>query len=67
MLMTDEVQLHLAAEFLGFGKPIPPFASTATDDQEILMGVNYASGAAGIRDETGYQLVMNNYLPVVSV
>ncbi|XP_058201169.1 GDSL esterase/lipase At1g29670-like [Rhododendron vialii] len=45
------------AEFLGFGKPIPPFASTtATDDQEILMGVNYASGAAGIRDETGHQL-----------
>ncbi|KAH7856717.1 hypothetical protein Vadar_004651 [Vaccinium darrowii] len=42
------------AELLGFDKPIPPFA-TATG-REILMGVNYASGAAGIRDETGYQL-----------
>ncbi|KAF7149897.1 hypothetical protein RHSIM_Rhsim02G0201300 [Rhododendron simsii] len=48
------------AEYLGFGKPIPPFASTATDDQEILKGVNYASGAAGIRDETGYQLILYN-------
>jgi hypothetical protein len=34
-----------------------------------LVGVNYASGSAGIRDETGRQLVPNNlrcryFLPV---
>ncbi|KAL6564666.1 hypothetical protein OROMI_016116 [Orobanche minor] len=39
------------AERLGFDKPIPPFL-TATDD-DILGGVNYASGGAGILDESG--------------
>ncbi|XP_057471149.1 GDSL esterase/lipase At1g29670-like [Actinidia eriantha] len=42
------------AELLGFDKYIPPFATAS--DQEILMGVNYGSGGAGIRDETGSQL-----------
>ncbi|GLT97471.1 hypothetical protein SLE2022_150330 [Rubroshorea leprosula] len=39
------------AENLGFPSPIPPFA-TATGNA-ILKGVNYASGGAGIRSETG--------------
>ncbi|XP_076955228.1 GDSL esterase/lipase At1g29670-like [Bidens hawaiensis] len=39
---------------LGFGDYIPPYA-TATNDQ-ISTGVNYGSGAAGIRDDTGYNL-----------
>ncbi|KAA0061397.1 GDSL esterase/lipase [Cucumis melo var. makuwa] len=39
------------AEFLGFENYIPPFKNTRGFD--ILKGVNYASGAAGIRDETG--------------
>ncbi|GER28457.1 GDSL esterase/lipase At5g45670 [Striga asiatica] len=38
------------AEFLGFDKSPPPF-STANGPQ-ILKGVNYASGASGILDET---------------
>ncbi|XP_054778186.1 GDSL esterase/lipase At1g29670-like [Prosopis cineraria] len=40
-------------QFLGFDKLIPPFANTAAD---ISKGVNYASGAAGIRNETGKHL-----------
>ncbi|KAG8385377.1 hypothetical protein BUALT_Bualt03G0036700 [Buddleja alternifolia] len=42
------------AQFLGFAQPIPPFATAR--GSEILKGVNYASGAAGILDESGRQL-----------
>ncbi|KAM0065122.1 putative triacylglycerol lipase [Helianthus debilis subsp. tardiflorus] len=41
-------------QLLGFTEFIPPFA-TATD-REISIGVNYASGGAGIRVETGRNL-----------
>ncbi|CAK9149241.1 unnamed protein product [Ilex paraguariensis] len=44
----------IIAELLGFDSYIPPFA-TATGSN-IVKGVNYGSGAAGIRDETGIQL-----------
>lgn len=40
---------------MGFDGYISPY-STARD-QEVLRGVNYASAAAGIREETGQQLV----------
>lgn len=39
------------AELLGFKSYIPPFATA--NDEQIISGVNYASGAAGIREETG--------------
>ncbi|KAL2899223.1 hypothetical protein RDABS01_024305 [Bienertia sinuspersici] len=45
-----------AAQLLGFEDFIPPF-STAQGKQ-ILKGVNYASGASGIRSETGQHLVV---------
>ncbi|KAI8000193.1 GDSL esterase/lipase, partial [Camellia lanceoleosa] len=41
-------------QLLGFDKFIQPFATARGWD--ILMGVNYGSGGAGIRDETGQQL-----------
>lgn len=43
------------AELLGFDSYIPAY--TQARGQAILKGVNYASAAAGIRDETGQQLV----------
>ncbi|KAM3693937.1 hypothetical protein ACJW31_07G022900 [Castanea mollissima] len=46
--------VDIIAEHLGFNNSIPPFATAS--GQEILKGVNYASGAAGIREETGQQL-----------
>jgi hypothetical protein len=46
---------NLTAELLGFDDYIPPYASAS--DDAILKGVNYASAAAGIREETGRQLV----------
>ena len=46
------------AELLGFEKRIPPF--TTANGSDILQGVNYASSAAGIRNETGQHLV--NYM-----
>ncbi|KAL4614052.1 hypothetical protein ACB092_07G027600 [Castanea dentata] len=45
--------VDIIAEHLGFNNYIPPFATAR--GQEILKGVNYASGAAGIRKETGQQ------------
>lgn len=44
-----------AAQLLGFRNNIPPFARTR--GRAILNGLNFASGAAGIRDETGNNLV----------
>ncbi|KAJ9171038.1 hypothetical protein P3X46_019089 [Hevea brasiliensis] len=36
--------------------PLPPFAITFSTGRDILSGVNYASAAAGILDETGKYL-----------
>jgi hypothetical protein len=44
-----------AARLLGFDDFIPPFAGASSD--QLLTGVNFASAAAGIREETGQQLV----------
>ncbi|KAI4370995.1 hypothetical protein MLD38_019276 [Melastoma candidum] len=46
--------VDVIAELLGFDEYIPPHAMAGGND--ILRGVNYASAAAGIRDETGQQL-----------
>ncbi|KAJ8770897.1 hypothetical protein K2173_021812 [Erythroxylum novogranatense] len=43
------------AELLGFNSYIQPFLA-GKDDQDILTGVNYASGSSGIRFETGMHL-----------
>ncbi|KAB1221488.1 hypothetical protein CJ030_MR2G020840 [Morella rubra] len=48
------VSLLTAAELLGFATYIPSFANATGSD--ILKGVNYASGSAGIREETGKHL-----------
>ncbi|XP_076886561.1 GDSL esterase/lipase At1g29670-like [Bidens hawaiensis] len=60
------------AELLGFNGYIPPYSNAR--GRAILNGVNYASAAAGIRDETGQQLgarinfggQVNNYKNTVS-
>ncbi|CAN0841162.1 GDSL esterase/lipase At1g29660 [Linum grandiflorum] len=45
------------AEYLGFSQYIPPFATAVSENivtpPDFLFGVNYASGVAGILDETG--------------
>ncbi|XVF47640.1 hypothetical protein PTKIN_Ptkin03bG0126000 [Pterospermum kingtungense] len=59
-------------ELLGFEEYITPFASA--HGSSILKGVNYASGAAGILDETGKQLgrpvtlneQINNHKTIIS-
>ncbi|KAL4614050.1 hypothetical protein ACB092_07G027500 [Castanea dentata] len=48
--------VDIIAEHLGFNNSIPPFATAR--GQEILEGVNYASGAAGIRKETEQQHIL---------
>lgn len=49
-------------QLLGFENFIPPFANTSGSD--ILKGVNYASGAAGIRPESGTHMGANVNLAV---
>ncbi|KAA8519591.1 hypothetical protein F0562_013964 [Nyssa sinensis] len=69
---NGKTTVDVIAEQLGFDDYIPPYATTR--GQDILRGVNYASAAAGIRDETGQQLggrtsmngQVNNYKNTVS-
>ncbi|XP_019430525.1 PREDICTED: GDSL esterase/lipase At1g29670-like [Lupinus angustifolius] len=49
--------IDIITQLLGFENFIPPFANTSGSD--ILKGVNYASGSAGIRRETGKHLGEN--------
>ncbi|XP_059669415.1 GDSL esterase/lipase At1g29670-like [Cornus florida] len=51
---NGRTSVDIIAQLLGFENFIPPFA-TASGEQ-ILQGVNYASGGAGIRDDTGMNL-----------
>ncbi|KAI3796733.1 hypothetical protein L1987_39414 [Smallanthus sonchifolius] len=46
----------IIGQLLGFSDFIPPYANTT--NQDITRGVNYGSGAAGIRDETGSNLTL---------
>ncbi|KAG5235137.1 GDSL esterase/lipase [Salix suchowensis] len=52
--------VDIIAEILGFDNYIPPFATA--QEADILSGLNYASGAAGIRDETGQELGERIYM-----
>ncbi|GLT68090.1 hypothetical protein SLA2020_403500 [Shorea laevis] len=51
---NGKTTVDVIAELLGFDDYIPPYVSAR--GQDILKGVNYASAAAGIREETGQQL-----------
>ena len=53
--LVNQSFLIISAEKLGFENFIPPFATATGTD--IVSGLNYASGSAGIRDETGQQQV----------
>ncbi|EXB81486.1 GDSL esterase/lipase [Morus notabilis] len=46
--------VDVLAQLLGFPTYIPPYSRTR--GRALLRGVNYASGASGIRDETGNNL-----------
>ncbi|KAA8538761.1 hypothetical protein F0562_028344 [Nyssa sinensis] len=46
--------VDILAQLLGFPNYIPPYSRTR--GPELLRGANYASGAAGIQDETGNNL-----------
>ncbi|KAK9064309.1 hypothetical protein SSX86_015689 [Deinandra increscens subsp. villosa] len=64
--------VDVMTELLGFDDYIQPYSNAS--GSEILRGVNYASAAAGIRDETGQQLgarisfggQVNHYVTTVS-
>ncbi|KAK7359165.1 hypothetical protein VNO77_01113 [Canavalia gladiata] len=62
----------IITQLLGFEDFIPPFANISASD--ILKGVNYASGSAGIRKETGthwgenisLELQLQNHIAIIS-
>ncbi|KAK9706882.1 hypothetical protein RND81_07G158200 [Saponaria officinalis] len=51
---NGKTTIDVITELLGFDDYIPPYSQA--NGQQILSGINYASAAAGIRDETGQQL-----------
>lgn len=57
--------LDYLADLLGVASP-PPFADPSTSGARIIGGVNYASAAGGILDETGRHYVCCNrsFLPL---
>ncbi|WJX26872.1 hypothetical protein P8452_15744 [Trifolium repens] len=69
---NGKTAVDVIAEKLGFNGYIPSYANAR--GRSILQGVNYASAAAGIREETGQQLgqrisfrgQVQNYLRTVS-
>ncbi|KAE8715197.1 GDSL esterase/lipase [Hibiscus syriacus] len=52
-VISKLLNFHMS-ELLGFESYIPPYSNAR--GRQILGGVNYASAAAGIREETGQQL-----------
>ncbi|KAJ8626732.1 hypothetical protein MRB53_020039 [Persea americana] len=51
---NGKTTVDVISRLLGFDNYIPPYSNVSGRD--ILTGVNYASAAAGIREETGQQL-----------
>ncbi|XP_027347896.1 GDSL esterase/lipase At1g29670-like [Abrus precatorius] len=51
---NGRTSVDIITQLLGLDDFIPPFANSSSSD--IVRGVNYASGAAGIRNETGTHL-----------
>lgn len=60
-MRTWYVSCPFSAQLLGFRNYILPYAR-ARGGRALLEGANYASGASGIRDETGNNLVCNAIL-----
>ena len=56
-------ELFIIAQTLGLPL-IPPYKNTSGSD--VLKGVNYASGAAGILPETGQQMVIYNMKIIIN-
>lgn len=46
-----------SGEYLGAKSFPPPFLAPSTKADTIYKGINYASGASGILDETGFLFV----------
>ena len=58
----------VAAETLGFESYAPPYLSPQASGKNLLTGANFASAAAGIRAETGQQLVcIHMHIHIISL
>jgi hypothetical protein len=55
MLISLRFYAEIVAQLLGFKGFIPPYATAKGN--AIARGVNFASGAAGLRRQTGRNLV----------
>ncbi|CAO2837652.1 unnamed protein product [Amaranthus hypochondriacus] len=48
--------VDVLAQLVGFSELIPPYSGSGARGRSMMKGLNFASGAAGIRDETGNNL-----------
>lgn len=55
LLCLDDI--YESGQSLGAKSFPPPFLAPNTEAQAILRGINYASGASGIMDKTGFFFV----------
>ena len=55
-MLTNLLIAPISGQELGFSQFIPSYATATNED--ISTGVNYGSGGAGIRDESGSNLVI---------
>ena len=55
-LTSKDIDMHIVATKLGIPSP-PPYLSLSRNDDAFLNGINYASGGAGILNETGVYFV----------
>lgn len=55
-LTSKNIDMHIVATKLGIPSP-PPYLSLSRNNDAFLNGINYASGGAGILNETGLYFV----------
>lgn len=56
-LISKNINMFIIATKLGIPSP-PPYLSLSQNDDAFLSGINYASGGAGILNETGNYFVL---------
>lgn len=61
---TKMYVIYDVAAKLGIPSP-PPYLSLSPNDDAILKGVNYASGGAGILNDTGLYFVLNRIFIII--
>ena len=57
-MKSNIISIYIAGELMGFQNSVKTYSNITLLDPDIVRGVNFASGAAGILPESGSALVM---------